>query len=97
MRSYVMHVPLLLLRVRADAPHLQVSILKPGRGTEDKRGDSTHEVALSKCWLYLCGRSIVCSRHQEVRMKIIVDSEYVSLFALNPPKILTSTILVRFE
>jgi len=37
-----------------------------GRGTEDKRGESTHEVVLSKCWLYLCGKSIVCSRHQEV-------------------------------
>jgi menin len=37
-----------------------------GKGTEDKRGETTEDAVRSKCWLYLCGKSIVCSRHQEV-------------------------------
>ena len=37
-----------------------------GKGSEDKRGQPVEEAKVREAWLYVGGRPVVCSRHQEV-------------------------------
>ena len=37
-----------------------------GKAFEDKRGESITPSKTEKCWLYLNGHSVVCTRHMEL-------------------------------